>query len=145
MAKMVRATSFGKKSDDYIANLENKLVCIVQIETIDAVKNIEAIAAVPDVDVLFVGPNDLSLALGIFGQLQHHDYQQAIKSVAAAARAHGKTAGVLLQEPGEYQMYAEMGYRFLACGADATFVTRGAKDMVQELNKHKANVQAKRQ
>ena len=144
MAKMVRATSFGKKSDDYISSLEKNLICIVQIETIEAVKNIHAIAAVPNVDVLFVGPNDLSLALGIFGQLHHPEYQQAIKAVAGAARDHGKVAGVLLQESGEYPMYAELGYRFLACGADATFVTRGAKDLVQELNKQRSNVQAKR-
>lgn len=139
MAKAVRATSFGANPDGYISSLEKNLVCIVQVETLEALDNIEAIATTDGVDVLFVGPNDLSLALGIFGQLQHPLYQQAIRSIAEAATRSGKVAGVLLQEPDEYDMYSEMGYRFLACGADATFVSRGAKQMVQRLNEKKGN------
>lgn len=139
MAKAVRATSFGANTDAYIASVEKKLVCVVQVETLEALDNIGAIAATEGVDVLFVGPNDLSLALGIFGQLQHPLYQEAIRSIANAAAKSGKVAGVLLQEPDEYDMYSEMGYRFLACGADATFVSRGAKQMVQRLSEKKAN------
>ena len=134
MAKMVRAMRFGLHADDYIGNLEKNLVSVIQIETLDAMKNIDAIASTHGVDVLFVGPNDLSLALGIFGQLQHKLYQDAIRAVADAARKHGKVAGVLLQDVQEYDMYAQLGYRFLACGADATFVNKGAKDMVNQLN-----------
>lgn len=139
MAKAVRATSFGANTDGYISSLEKNLVCVVQVETLEALDNIEAIAATDGADVLFVGPNDLSLALGIFGQLQHPLYQEAIRSIADAATKSGKVAGVLLQEPDEYDMYSAMGYRFLACGADATFVSRGAKQMVQRLNEKKAN------
>jgi 4-hydroxy-2-oxoheptanedioate aldolase len=134
MAKMVRAMQFGLRADDYIGNLDENLVSIIQIETLEAMKNIDAIASTPGVDVLFVGPNDLSLALGIFGQLQHKLYQDAIRVVADAARKHGKVAGVLLQDVHEYDMYAQLGYRFLACGADATFVNKGAKEMVSQLN-----------
>ncbi len=75
MAKMVRATGFGKNADEYIAKLDQHLVCVIQIENINAVKEIDAIAAIPGVDVLFVGPSDLSLALGIFGQFNHPAYQ----------------------------------------------------------------------
>ncbi|MBA4053856.1 MAG: 2-dehydro-3-deoxyglucarate aldolase, partial [Marivirga sp.] len=77
MAKMVRATGFGKNAGSYISNLENNVIGVIQIETINSVKQIDAIAAIEGVDVLFVGPNDLSLALGIFGQLDHPLYQQA--------------------------------------------------------------------
>jgi 2-keto-3-deoxy-L-rhamnonate aldolase RhmA len=133
MAKMVRAMRFGLHADAYIGNLEKNLVSIIQIETLDAIKNIDAIASTSGVDVLFVGPNDLSLALGIFGQLQHKLYQDAIRTVADAARKHGKVPGVLLQDVNEYEMYAQLGYRFLGCGADATFVSKGARDMVNQL------------
>ncbi len=133
MAKMVRATGFGAHADDYLASLADKLVGVVQIETTEALENIDAIAATEGVDVLFVGPNDLSLALNIFGQLQHPKFQEALKAVAAACRTYGKTAGVLLQDPGEYKMYSDLGYRFLACGADGTFVYKGAKEMVRAL------------
>ena len=62
MAKMVRATSFGKNTDGYINNLDQQIIGIMQIETITAVQQIDAIAAIQGVDVLFVGPSDLTLA-----------------------------------------------------------------------------------
>lgn len=134
MAKMVRATGFGRRGESYMQNLERYLVGVIQIETIEAVRDIDAIAATPGVDVLFVGPSDLSMAYGVFGQLNHPLYQQAIREVADAAEKNGKTPGVLLQHVHEYEMYRSLGYRFLACGADGSFVTHGAADMVNELN-----------
>ena len=79
MAKMVRATGFGKYANEYIPNVEKNLVGVIQIETLNALQNIDDIAATEGVDVLFVGPNDLSLSLGIFGQINHPLYQQAIQ------------------------------------------------------------------
>lgn len=134
MARQIRATSFGRYADDYLANLDQSLVNIIQIETIDGLKNVDKIAAIPGVDVLFVGPSDLSLAMGIFGQLNHESYQKAIRDVAAAAKKHGKVAGVLLTDPSEYEMYYKLGYRFLNSGADTSFVARSASDMVRRLN-----------
>ena len=61
MAKMVRATGFGKYANEYIASVEKNLVGVIQIETLNALQNIDSIAATEGVDVLFVGPNDLSL------------------------------------------------------------------------------------
>ncbi len=133
MAKMVRATGFGKNADEYIASLDKNLVGVMQIENINALKDIEAIAAIPGADVLFVGPSDLSLALGIFGQFNHPAYQQAMQDVAGAAKKHGKAAGVLLQNIDEYEMYYHLGFRFLACGADGSFVARSAEALVKQM------------
>ena len=133
MAKMVRATGFGRHANEYIASLEKNLVGVIQIETLNALQNIDDIAATEGVDVLFVGPNDLSLALGIFGQLDHALYQNAIRDVASAAEKHGKATGVLLQDVNEYEMYYQLGYRFLACGADSAFVRKGADELAKTL------------
>lgn len=86
MAKMVRATGFGGRTDTYINNLEKSIISVIQIETTSSIQHIDDIAAIDGVDVLFVGPSDLSLALGIFGQLHHPLYQQAIQEVARAAK-----------------------------------------------------------
>lgn len=134
MAQMVRATGFGKNASVYFSSLEKTVVGVIQIETLDAVKNIDAIAAQEGVDVLFVGPSDLTMALGIFGQLDHPLYQQAIKDVANAAKRHGKATGALLIDVNEYEMYFQLGYRFLASGADGSFVAKGAADMVKKMN-----------
>ena len=136
MAKMIRASGFGKSVNDY-ENMQKKLLGIIQIETVNAVKEINAIAATEGVDVLFVGPSDLTMALGIFNQFDHPDYRQAIKEVAQAANKYGKAAGVLLQDINEYDMYHRMGYRFIASGGDAAFVARGAAQMLKQMNESK--------
>ena len=138
MSRAVRAVGFGRTADDYVSSLPNTIMGIVQIETENALKRIDAIAAVDGVDVLFVGPFDLTTALGIFGQLDHMIYQQAIRDVAEAGKKHGKAIGALLRDPKEYHMYYDLGYRFLACGADAAFVTKGADEMVKQLNDYKS-------
>jgi 4-hydroxy-2-oxoheptanedioate aldolase len=137
-ARAVRAMGYGRTSDAYVANLDKTLLGVIQIETVSALKCIDAIASVDGVDILFVGPFDLTTALGIFGQLDHMLYQQAIRDVADAAKKYGKATGVLLRDPKEYQMYHDLGYRFLACGADGAFVRQGADEMVKQLNHAKS-------
>jgi len=132
MAKMVRSSGFGKLVTDY-ESMQEHLIGVIQIETINGLKAIDTIAAIEGVDVLFVGPSDLTMALGIFNQFNHSSYQQAIKDVANAAKKHNKAAGVLLQDITEYEMYHGLGYRVLACGGDAAFVSRGAANMVKQM------------
>ena len=133
MAKMVRATAFSTNVDGYAANLVNSLLGVVQIETLGALDRLDAIASLELVDVLFVGPSDLSLAMGIFNQFTHAEFQRVIKNVVQAAKKHGKVAGVLLQNINEYKMYHDLGYRFIACGADTAFVMKGAAEMAEKM------------
>jgi len=113
--------------------MQKSIIGFIQVETVSALKRIDDIAAIDGVDVLFVGPSDLTMALGIFNKFDHADYQQAIKEVAKAAKNHGKAAGVLLQDIKEYEMYHQLGYSVLACGGDAAFVSRGAAQMVAQM------------
>ncbi len=133
MAKITRATHFGKTAKEYIGQLDKTLIGIIQIETASALKDVEAIAALDEVDVLFVGPTDLSVSLDTFGQLHHPVFQKALKDVALAAKKFGKTAGVLMQDLTEYDMYADLGYRFLACGGDSVFIMQGANSLADSL------------
>jgi len=129
MATITRATHFGKSAKEYRDQLNRTLLGIIQIETAPALVEVEAIAALPEVDVLFVGPTDLSVALGTFGQFQHPVFQTALRDVAAAAKKYGKAAGVLMQDISEYDLYAQLGYRFLACGGDSVFLMQGANSL----------------
>ena len=133
MAKMVRASGFGKSVNDY-ESMQKHLLGFIQVETINAVKEINDIAAIDGVDVLFVGPSDLTMALGIFGKFDHPYYQQAIKDVANAVQKQGKAAGVLLQDINEYEMYHRLGYRVLASGGDAAYVAKGAAQVAKQMN-----------
>lgn len=132
MAKMIRSSGFGKSVNDY-EEMQKNIIGIIQIETQNAVIEIENIAAIDGVDILFVGPSDLSMALGIFNQFDHPAYQQAIKDVVNAASKNGKACGVLFHDINEYQMYHQLGFRFLACGGDAAFVARGARELAKQM------------
>jgi 4-hydroxy-2-oxoheptanedioate aldolase len=138
VAKMVRATGFGKKFDTYFKEMKENIIGIVQVETPGILKHLDEIAAIDDVDILFVGPADLSMALGIFGQFDHPVFIDALRATVNAAEKAGKATGILLFNPDDFIKYREMGIRFIACGADATFVVNGAHEMVNKLNAFRA-------
>jgi len=141
VAKMVRATNFGVNFDAYLAGANDNLVGVIQIETEESLHGLDAIAALDGVDVLFVGPSDLSMALGIFGQFEHPLFVDAIRATAAAAQQAGKVAGVLLYNADDFRTFYELGYRFIASGADAGFVNTGARNMVSRLRNFRDTLQ----
>lgn len=134
VAKMVRATNFGLDFDEYINHVDENLLGVIQIETEEALDCLDAIAETPGVDVMFVGPSDLSMALGIFGQFDHPRFDEALRATVAAARKAGKAAGLLLYNADHFERYYELGFRFIASGADAGFVNNGARAMQKKLN-----------
>ncbi len=140
-AKMTRATQFGKGFDDYYEFAKSGLLGIIQIETVESLNHLDEIAAIDGVDVLFLGPADLSLALGVFGQWDHPLYVDAVKAVGNAAKKAGKGAGVLFFDLNQYQFYHENGFRFIASGADMTFVSNGATKMANDLNELRKRLQ----
>lgn len=133
VARMVRATHFGSEFDEYYANHKKDLVCVVQIETEEILGCLDDVAATDGVDVLFVGPLDLSIALGVYGQPEHPRFVDAIKATAAAAASAGKAGGILLQKPEDFERYHDFGYRFIACGSDSGFVQSGARGVAERL------------
>jgi 4-hydroxy-2-oxoheptanedioate aldolase len=133
VAKMIRATSFGKDFESYWKGLKENILGIVQVETPEILNHLDEIAAIDNIDILFIGPADLSMALGIFGQFDHPLFTEAIKTTVSSAEKAGKAAGILLFNPDDYANYRDMGIRFIACGADATFIVNGARDMANKL------------
>lgn len=99
---------------DSVEAANRGVVCIVQIETREAVANAEAIAAVPGVDCLFVGLADLSVDLGVPGQVRHADVEAALDRVAAAAAARGLPLGIPLADTTLLDGYRSRGASFFA-------------------------------
>jgi len=139
IAKMVRATRFGKDFNDYYQNSKDNILGIVQIETAEVLNHLDAVAAIDGIDVLFIGPSDLSMELGIFGQLDHPLFRDALKATVSAAGKAGKATGILLFNPDDYKTYHDLGIRFIACGSDATFVAEGARNMAAKLGTIRSN------
>lgn len=133
LAKLNRATGYGVNFENYVNNEQHKLVGIIQIETATSLNHLDQIAAVDGVDVLFIGPLDLSTALQITGQWDHPLYLDAIKKTAQAAKNAGKACGILLPSPDEFKKYYDLGYRFIAAGSDIGFVVNGARNTIKTL------------
>lgn len=134
VAKMVRATGFAQHFDQYYADSRENILGVVQIETVEVLNHLDAVAAIDGVDVLFIGPADLSMELGIFGQFDHPRFKEAVQETVNVARKAGKATGILFFNPADYQRYHDLGIRLIACGADATFVADGARNLARTLN-----------
>jgi len=123
-AGIIRATDYGVNWKEYFHTANEQSLVVVQIETREAVDCVEEIAAIEGIDVLFVGPLDLSVSLGTPGAFQTEPMIEAKQRVVAACEAHGKTAGIL-SRPELVAVHREMGFRFLALGSDAGAVVAG--------------------
>src|SRR3954466_13696074 len=99
---------------------------IAQIESPEAVEAVEEIAAVPGVDVLFVGPSDLSFAMGKFRQLEDPEFRDAIARVNEAARAAGKATGIFLTALDQVPAALADGFRMIALGSDGGYMMQAA-------------------
>lgn len=119
---------------DYMAHANRETFIVVQIEDREAVEDVEAIAATPGVDILFIGPGDLSQSYGIPLQTGHPLIQEATAKVAAAAARHGKWWGLPVGSAEQGRRYYDMGARFLACGAAIIILQQGFRRIRQEFD-----------
>jgi 4-hydroxy-2-oxoheptanedioate aldolase len=111
-----------------LTRANGEIVGIVQVETRDALDTVEEIAALGGVDVLFVGPLDLSYALGVPGDLTAPVFVAALDRVLGAARAAGKAAGYLVPNGTVAARMAGDGWQFLAIGSDTTLLATTVAD-----------------
>lgn len=133
VATLVRASGFGARYIEYRDNSQRSLLPILQIESAEAVKNVDEIAAVDGADVLFVGPMDLSTSLGVFRQYDHPTFVEAIARVIRAAERHKRILGILISTPADYRKYYDLGFRFITCGTDVSFLRDAAQTTVRAL------------
>jgi len=109
---------------------------IVMLETPTAIRNAAEIAAVPGVDVLLIGTNDLCAELGIHGDFGNEKIAEAYKAMIAACKRHGKFPGMAgIYNEAIMPRYIEMGARFILAGQDAAFLTAGAAQRTGFLHK----------
>lgn len=111
---------------DYLSSANRDNFLVVQIEEPEVVLHVDDIAAMPGVDVLFVGPSDLTLALGKFGAMDDPEVRDILQRVADACRRHGKLAGIPCA-PERVRGYRDMGYRFFNIISDYRCVFHGLK------------------
>ena len=100
-----------------------------QCETLGCLNEIEAVAALPGVDGIFIGPYDLSIALGVPGQMDSPALADAIAAVRAACKKAGKPVFIYAGDPARARMYFSMGVEAVACGMDVLFLAQALRNM----------------
>jgi 4-hydroxy-2-oxoheptanedioate aldolase len=114
---------------DYLRMANEETFIVIQIEDEHALSNVEEIARVPGVDVLFFGPGDFSILGGYPGQFDHPRIDEAMQKIAAAAKAAGIHWGMPVVSPKIGERILELGGRFLANGCDQQMVRAGLEDL----------------
>ncbi len=131
VALRTRGARMGTIGHADIARVVNEqIVGIVQIESTGGLAAADDIAALDEVDVLFVGPADLTHSLGIPGRFDEPAYQDALRSVVAACRSGGKAAGILIYDAAGLPPLLELGFTFIGLGSEGSFVSAGARAML---------------
>jgi 4-hydroxy-2-oxoheptanedioate aldolase len=129
---------YGMAGADYVKFANENVAVVVIIETKEAIENVEAIASVPGVSVLFVGVNDLSYSLGIGGRTTDPLVEEALVKVLDAGRRHGIPVGYPTGNPAEINKRIAQGFRFFQATNDIGFMAGGAREMLSKVDRGQA-------
>jgi 2-keto-3-deoxy-L-rhamnonate aldolase RhmA len=119
---------------------DGNIVVVTNIEDTTALAHIDAIAATPGIDVLFIGTSDLSFSLGLRGQQDHPALLTAIAKVVEAARKYGKAVGRPLVEAKRYNQFVDEGFTFFQAQTEINLLAAGAEAYLTPLNKWRPSV-----
>jgi 2-keto-3-deoxy-L-rhamnonate aldolase RhmA len=114
---------------------DRNVLVIVNVEEVEALENIDAIAATPGIDVIFIGRSDLSFSLGLRGQQDHPKVQEAVARIAATAKKHNKVLGTLSGNPDQIKRYMEQGFLFFQASTELGLMAAGARELLEPLGK----------
>lgn len=123
-----RAHGYGLSFGDYVASANERVALIIQIEHIDAVKNLDAILQVPGIDGVQIGPYDLSGSLNRLGQVTSEAVQTALRTIKEKCRTASMPVSMFTLEPAAAQKEIADGCKFMLVGTDAVFMTNAAND-----------------
>lgn len=129
VCRFVRAADYSNCDRyEFFENSKDVLI-ILQLEGIKAIENLDEILEVDGVDILFIGPYDLSQSLGIPGQVNNPIVVDAMKGIVEKARAKGKKVGTFVDTPADLKMWKEIGVQYLSYSVDVGIFMDACKDL----------------
>jgi len=127
---LARAAHWGQRTD-YLDRADDELCLLVQVETLQGLENLEAIAATEGVDGVFIGPADLSASMGHPGDPGHPEVRTAIHHAFTRLRAVGKVAGIVTVDEDEARGYLDVGCGFVGVGVDTLLLMKAMKGLAE--------------
>ena len=133
------AQGYGHNFEEYTTTWNGSSILIIQIESITAVENIEALLQFDDVDGVMIGPYDISGSLGIPGQIDHHRVREAGQRVVEACKTHGKACGTQDIDPSleSVRDVLASGYTFVVLASDVFILWKWGESMANLINLYK--------
>jgi 4-hydroxy-2-oxoheptanedioate aldolase len=131
-ASMVRASGYNA-IPDYASTANDEICLIVQVESARAIENIDTIAAVDGVDVVFIGPSDLSADMGFTGNAGAPEVKAAVKHAVRRIRAAGKAVGII--GGGDFVEMRDLGVTFLGLAADVSLYAQAVRGLASDTRK----------
>ena len=129
-----RGSRWNRRSD-YLKTAHEEICLLVQVESRQAIANLEAIATTKGVDGVFIGPSDLAADMGHIGNPAHPEVQQAITEALATLKRLGVPSGILIADEALARAYIEAGASFVAVGTDVTVLARGAEALAARFDR----------
>ncbi len=128
----VRVADYGltPSLQEYTVKANQETLVVVQIETMDAVNNLDEFLSIKDIDVFFIGPNDLSASMGYIGQTSHPEVQTMIEKLVHRIRDAGRVAGTVAYTHEALAKAKERGFQFIAYGVTA-MITRSGREYLE--------------
>jgi 4-hydroxy-2-oxoheptanedioate aldolase len=129
---------------DYVANANDHICCIPMIETKQAIENLDDILSVPGVDGAYIGPSDLSFALGLPPRMDNEDplHVETVDKILDACKRHGVAAGSHTGGPRFSRRFLDMGFQMITLTSDGQSMVRGVRDQLKELGERQPAAKA---
>lgn len=123
-----RAAGYGRDTASYLKRANDEVFVMLQVETLQAIENVEKIAKIPGVDALFIGPMDLSTSMGHMGNLGHPDVQAAIATVEAKAKKAGMPLGTISAGWEQAKGLYDRGYQLVTLISDSVLISKAGAE-----------------
>lgn len=130
-----RASDYGFTSPlpHYFEKANKRNLCIVQCENIKCLPHLDEITAVPGVDVVFIGPYDLSTTMGVPGQVAYEKIKEVVDRVLESTKKHGKFAGIYVANAEAAAFYTRLGFQFIIAGTDIGCMAGSYRKLIADL------------
>lgn len=117
----------------YMAAMAESSLCVVQVECMEMARRVEELCAIPQIDVLFIGPGDLSMSMGKPGKLTDPEVEAVIEDIIHRGLAGGKIMGMLCGNPAAVKKYIDLGVRYIAYSSDSSMIANAFKKVNAEV------------
>lgn len=129
--RAAKYTFMGK--EEYFKYAEDNVLSIVHVENLEMASKVEELCKIPQIDVLFIGPGDLSQATGHPGELNHPEVVALVENITKTTLANGKMVGVFCGSKADIEKYTKIGIQYFAFGSDLSMIASKFKEVAQDL------------